>query len=462
MTEPHDELDTWLQAHVEPMRPPPGTFGLIRKRARRRKARQALISTASAGAVAAVIIVAVVALPKVVPSVLHLNKQPAGHNAAAGSSTTPATVTSPPRGLASSASTVPVVPPVPADFRATSITLIGTETGWVIGQASTPGNCATQYCTSVARTDNQGQSWQGVHAPLTGAPDGSTGVSQIRFLNEQNGWAFGPQLWATHDSGHSWAQVPLGGQRVISLETVGSEAFAVAGTCTGSGANYATGCTSYSLYASPATVNAWQPVPGMSSVSLPAGSPGAASLVLTSNTGYFYTPSGTILSGPVSGTQAWTAVSQAAPPCGPGSAQITGQPAGGLRAAAGPDGGNLALACAAAPSGATSQQVTLYTSATNGTSWQRQGQLTLAGGQAMSLAAGPGGEMLLGWSGGIQVSHNNGVTWQNTESQVSGGFDYVGLTTQTLGIAVPAQPQQQAVWFTQDGGGDWLPSAIKG
>ena len=49
-------------------------------------------------------------------------------------------------------------------------------------------------------------------APVTGAPKGPTGVSQVRFYNTSDGWAFGPQLWATHNGGQSWQQIgPAGG-----------------------------------------------------------------------------------------------------------------------------------------------------------------------------------------------------------------------------------------------------------
>ncbi len=189
MSDPRDDIEAWLHEEVEPLRPPPGTFEQIRKRARRRKARRAVLSAASAGGVAVVIVLAVVALPRAVPSVLHLKPNPAGNNDSAA--TVPATsapaATS--RGTASAApaSDAPAAsspegfgyqPGVPAHFAATSVTFIGLNTGWVIGQAGIPGHCATRYCTSAARTDDAGQSWYGVPAPGTGPPDGGTGVSQ--------------------------------------------------------------------------------------------------------------------------------------------------------------------------------------------------------------------------------------------------------------------------------------------
>lgn len=83
MTDPRDDIDAWLHAEVEPLRPPPGTFEQIRKQARRRRARRAVLSAGSAGAAAVVIVLAVVALPHVVPSVLHLKPNPAGNNSTA-------------------------------------------------------------------------------------------------------------------------------------------------------------------------------------------------------------------------------------------------------------------------------------------------------------------------------------------------------------------------------------------
>ena len=140
----------------------------------------------------------------------------------------------------------------------------------MIGQAGTPGNCATQYCTSVARTDDAGQTWSGGPAPETGAPDGSTGVGEIRFLNYSDGWAFGPELWSTHDGGKKWAQVGTDGLRVTDLETVGARAFAVFASCTGTGAGFAADCTSFSLYSTSEGADNWTPV-GASTTGLTGG-----------------------------------------------------------------------------------------------------------------------------------------------------------------------------------------------
>ena len=152
-----DDLDSWLDGQVDPLPPPPGTFELVKRRARRRKYRRLAIT---AGA-AAVIVAAAVTVPQVVS--LHVvSPKPASSGVAAGRPTTPA----PPGGgsaASSSATPVPsqVAAPVPPHFQPTSVTFVSADTGWVIGQAGTPGHCATQYCSSVARPNAAGKPWAG-------------------------------------------------------------------------------------------------------------------------------------------------------------------------------------------------------------------------------------------------------------------------------------------------------------
>ncbi|HEY4465732.1 MAG TPA: hypothetical protein VGN41_23935, partial [Streptosporangiaceae bacterium] len=64
MDDRRDELDSWLHERVDPLSPPPGTFELIKRRARRRKFRQVAVS---AGALAAVI-AAIIVVPHVTSS----------------------------------------------------------------------------------------------------------------------------------------------------------------------------------------------------------------------------------------------------------------------------------------------------------------------------------------------------------------------------------------------------------
>jgi hypothetical protein len=331
---------------------------------------------------------------------------------------------------------------------------------FTIGQAGTPGHCATQYYTSVARTEDGGTAWNGLPAPLTGAPDGATGVGQIRFLEGINGWAFGPELWATHDGGQKWRQIGTGGQRVIDVETVGQRAFALEATCTGTGAEFASDCTSFTLYSTPAQADDWTRV-GATTTGLtpPANAAsGAAALVLTGSRGYLLGPDGTLYSGPVTGDEAWQPAGDI--PCGTGQAQADGDPAGALLGAV--TATDLVLTCTQSPSGDTQAKV-VYSSADSGKKWRRTATPPVTG-VATTIAASPAATLLLATSAGIEVLPADGTAWQSASLGASApatGFSFVGMTTSSNGMALPADPANGTVWFTTDGGLTWHTSPVR-
>ena len=468
MDDRHDDVEDWLDGRIEPLYPPPGTFDLIRRRARRRKYRKLAIT---AGA-AAVIVAAAVTVPQVV----NLNVLTPSSNgvAAAGSaaSVTPRTG----GGIAESSaalrpsfpipSAAPTAAPVPADFRPTSVTFVGTGTGWVIGQAGTPGHCATAVCTSLARTDTAGNSWYGVPAPVTGPADGATGVSQVRFLNLDDGWAFGPQLWATHDGGQVWAQIDTHGQRVTDLETVGDRVFGVFATCAGGGAAFAGGCTSFTLYSSPAGTDDWAPVGAATSgLAAAGGGNGSASLSLTETRGYLLAPDGSLYSGPTGGSAPWHLVARIPAACTVGPAQPDAQPEGALLGAE--PGENLILVCGSVQSwgnpGAETQDKTIFGSADGGASWRMIAKAPALG-VATSVAASPAETVILATDRGIDVLPAGRTTWKQLTlaGASAGGFAFVGMTTPEQGVALPANAQAGTVWFTFDGGRTWAPSTVSG
>jgi hypothetical protein len=450
-----DDVDSWLSGRIDPLPPPPGTFELIKRRARHRKYRRLAIT---AGA-AAVIVAAGVAVPQIVRLSPLGPVNPSGHNSAVPSPGTTATGGGAPESSSSARpAPSPSRPPVPPNFQPTSVTFVSTSIGWVIGQAGTPGHCATQYCTSVARTDNAGKTWFGVPAPLTGAPDGATGVGGIRFLNGEDGWAFGPELFATHDAGHTWTRVDTGGLRVTDLETVGDRAFAVFASCTGSGPDFAAQCTKFTLYSSPAGADDWTPVGASTSGLTGPGGPGSASIVLTGSRGYLLGPDGMLFSGPVDGT-AWSPVARV--PCAAGTAQPDGQPTGALFGAI--DATNLIIACtqpAASPVGG--EQKVIYSSADGGASWNHLATAPTAG-IASAVAASPSQTVVLGTDQGIDLLGAGGSGWQQATlvtGAPAGGFQYVGMTTDLQGIALPVNATDGVVWFTFDGGASWQPSLV--
>jgi hypothetical protein len=472
MPDRHDDVDGWLSERIDPLPPPPGTFELIKRRARRRKYRRLAVGAG----VAAVIVAAAVTVPQVV----SLPVVSAGRPAAAAGSPISAKPTGGGTPASASASAVPsptAAAPVPPNFRPTSVTFVGTETGWVIGQAGVAGHCATAFCTSVARTDDAGKTWVGVPAPVTGSPDGATGVSQIRFLNTEDGWAFGPELFATRDGGQTWTKVGTGGLRVTDLETVGRRVFALFASCTGGGPEFAAACTSFTLYSASAAASGsardWTPVGASTSGLTDGAADEAASLALTGSRGFLLAPNRALYAGPVNGSGPWTLVNSITSTCPVRTAQADGQPAGALFGAV--NAKELILTCASSGSGGSGgtagQQKLVFSSPNGGASWIQIATAPAAG-IATSVAASPSVTVVLGTNQGIDVLPAGDIAWRaanltgkgsaGTATVPAGGFSYVGMTTDEQGIALPADPTSGTVWFTFDGGQRWQPSRITG
>ena len=127
-----------------------------------------------------------------------------------------------------------VASPLPSGFEPESASFVSSRNGFVLGIA----NCTPGPCLTIARTQDGGMTWSSIPAPnisLTqpGDPKSSTdSVSKIRFLNINDGYLFGPDLYATHDGGTTWHKIILLGiaigYQVNSLETNGSNTYLIA------------------------------------------------------------------------------------------------------------------------------------------------------------------------------------------------------------------------------------------
>jgi hypothetical protein len=510
VTSPRDEIDNWLEHGVTPLYPPSGSLDRIRRRARQRKTRQATIAAAGC----AVVLAGAVVTPQLLATGQHGGQHPpppaaiepsspAVQASPSNSSHTPPQLQGKATQLKQRTTLTKSWTRPPGHFQPTSVTFVGTGNGRVIGavvgQAGTPGHCATSVCTSLAGTSDYGKSWFGVSAPVAPGPTSSAGVSQLRFASTSDGWAFGPGLYETSRGGWPWKLEDTHGQHVIDVEAapadvangVPGRAFAVFGTCTGSGAEYASDCTSYSLWTSVAGSRTWTqvqlPTAYQQLTSTSAASAAAPQLVISGGTtAHLLTPSGELLSGPTSGGS-WYLAGKA--PCSPGPAGASGQPTqspavpgSGTQDSASPgpgtqgaasqgsgaeltSGPRLLLSC---ESQAAAAQVTLYTS-TDGARWHRAGSLSVTG-NPTSLTSAASGQAVLATTAGIEYSANGGRTWKAAtfagagagRAGPAGGFRYIGMTNASQGVAVPADSSLGEVYVTTDGGSTWQPSPITG
>jgi hypothetical protein len=133
---------------------------------------------------------------------------------------------------------------VPADFKPSSFTAVSLDEWWMIGTAQCLVGTGT--CGAIVRTTDGGAHFSGIPSPPVGASD----VTQVRFANALDGYAFGPELWETTNGGTSWAQVATG--EVTDLEAADGEAYAL--TCA------VASCQSMALLRSPVGSDAWQHV----------------------------------------------------------------------------------------------------------------------------------------------------------------------------------------------------------
>jgi hypothetical protein len=465
-----DPLDDWLDRGIQPLPPPAGTFETISRRAQNRKMGK-LVAAASC---VAMVVGAVLAVPSLLTPPTASPVAASQGGAGRTLTSTPSVSSSAPAGTTNGATPVPSETgtmgaasespsgyptggQVPDNFQPTSVTFISTGTGWAIGQGGTPGKCANanpNICTSMVLTQNGAHTWRGVPAPST------AGVSGIRFYNGQDGWAYGPELWSTHDFGRTWQQVNTGGMVVTDLETEGGRAFAVFANCSTttpapSITFYGTErCTDFTLKTTPAGSDSWTPITTSdiagNGTSLTMNGTGPAvtirpTILLQGGTGWLVGPRGQLYTGSLtSGT--WIEVS-ASPCAGTTSPAVTSAMLDWSLATS-----DLIMACNG------QQSATIFSSTDGGATWSKQAT-TPAFGTANSLTASPTEPDILATTDGIEELSASTRQWQQVVP-LQGGFSYVGMTSDGQGVAVPANAGLHEVWMTYDGGLSWKPSAI--
>jgi hypothetical protein len=331
----------------------------------------------------------------------------------------------------------PAPNPVPAGFRAWSVTFVSDREAYVLGDAA----CRQARCTSVVHTLDGGRSWQREAAPSAplppdpefSAPTPPAAVRDIRFATSQDGYAFGQSLWTTHDGARSWRRVTSLGS-VQDLQTDGHTVYAIAANCT-SGP-----CTGGRLLTSPVTADAFRPA-AVSADSAGGVSIGGGTTVVMTGDGIYVKR----------GTGGWT---RAAEPCQPHY--------GGVIAPA--SGTTLIGFCEDGAAGSIfftflrSTDLGRHWSTVTGQPLQLHGQISLTAGSASLLA---GAWAMPDLHGTVQVSRDGGRTWAEAGlPRTAAGWRYVGARSGTALVALQ-EPPAAVLWTSDTAGRTWTAHPIR-
>ncbi len=176
---------------------------------------------------AAAVAVAVVAIVVLNVGTSKPQHTPAPATAGSRHSTTAKPPTINPPAAQTTSSSVSGSAPLPSHFAPQSFTAISELTWWVVGAAPCSLAGLQPPCGAIVRTTDGGRSFTVLQAPratLAGRLSPS-GYSQIRFADLKDGFAYGPNLYATHDGGTTWDPVNVGGD-VIDLAISDGEVYA--------------------------------------------------------------------------------------------------------------------------------------------------------------------------------------------------------------------------------------------
>jgi hypothetical protein len=372
-----------------------------------------------------------VATPSISMATPGSSSVPSTTASAAPSATAPVTSTS----LAPSATPGAATPLL--GLSPVSVTFVSPDDGWVLGTAP----CSTGQCAAIARTVDGGRTWTAGTAPdapiFPGPSDVTPGVSGLRLADARNGWAFGPDLWVTHDGGTTWARLAIpglaAGTTVAALETAGGIVYAVV---------FDAG--DYRVASSPVGTDDWS----LSPVRVPVGAGPVPSvqLVLSGGAGWLLENDRTVVAGARLVNGAWVTWQ---PPC----ADVVG-PA--FLAASGPT--DVAAACDVGLWGNPAGDH-LYLSHDGGSTFVESGPAVPLQMAAQATAASPS-VIVVGGSDStgtvLVATFDGGRTWTVVARLGTVAIADLGFTTPTQGVVIATPAGRPATLLvTRDGGRTW-------
>jgi hypothetical protein len=339
------------------------------------------------------------------------------------------------KGSPATAATIPAGGAPPAGFVPISVTAVNATTFWVLGHAP----CGVQTCTGIAKSTDAGKSFTEVGAPAsTLVPDvrgnidvfGIDTISDIRFVDAKNGWAFGGGLWQTTDGGDSWSFVSTPGP-VEKLEVASGRAWAIVftGATTGAG-------PTYDVYSSSYPGGEWQKANSAGSFgpSEPAlAVQGTSATVIGTDA-----TSGGLRTVTASGSAIFTTLGS--PPCSGGR----GEPLSASATA-------LWLACTSSNGGVSG----VFSSPDFGKSWQVASSKLDA--SSVAIGAVDAKSAIVAENGKLvrRTATKSVESVKQPSVSSSTVFAFIGFTNPAVGFAIPETDGGRQLWHSADGGAHW-------
>ena len=355
---------------------------------------------------------------------------------------TPASATAAPTLTATpNAKTIPAGGAPPKGFVPMSVTVTTSDasTYWVLGHAPC-GDGGGAVCTALVKTTDSGKSFTEMAAPpskLTPYDPGNVDVSgagtisDVRFVDADNGWAYGGGLWQTTDGGASWSPVAIPGF-VQQLAVASGHVWAI--VTSGAG-------PSYDLYTATYPGGGWEKVPT-------AGPFGPAEPALAAHNTTVMV-AGEDARGPrfvrsVDDTTFTPLASAACTPSSPNSLSATT--------------GALWLLCGSGSDSAHGSEILLSTD--DGTTWHVASSGSF--GATAAIGAVDGASAILASDGKLaRVSAGGSTTDVSMPAAPHPtSWPFVGFTNTKAGFAIAITDGTRQLWRTTDAGSHWAAVAV--